>query len=53
MLKLRLNAEHLIEVCGQIIFDSDSDLAVFGMLPEKGRRGIDDLVNPDDLIIIL
>ncbi len=53
MLKLRLNAEYLIEICGQIVFDSDSDLAVFGMLPEKRCRGIDDLVNPDDPLIIL
>ena len=53
MLELGFNAAYLAETGGQIVFDNDSNVIIFGMLPEKRCGGIDDLVNPDDLIIIL
>ena len=53
MLKLGFNAAYLVEAGGQIVLDNDSDAVIFGMLPEKRCRGIDDSVNPNDFIIIL
>ena len=53
MLQLGFDAEYLVESRCQIIFYNNFDLIIFGMLPEQGRRGIQDLVNPNNVILIL